>query len=385
MSTLGKITITMNKANLTYDACILSTMNPYFTSNMYGSNYKYNSKVKRNAGKYPQWDETFSLDFSGERSVIIDIWHDTEIIGRAEIFCFEIIEKVSFKADYALFNGTSPRGQILVKVNYASLQPLVQQFGNIKGNDNYVNSNSKINTNQLNILSNSDSSQLLNTSPFNNSNKCKVNVNNNSFIVQNKSNPYIDNNINNKLIDNSCSNNINSVNEYQKTLTYYKFPLFFQHNSKSIWLFDFKNKNWRSEVNSSSEFFHIYHRATELPDGSFLITGGEYNSQSINSTVFYSSSKGNFFIKSNMNVKRKAHGSVYASGFVFVFGGFGNSGILKDCEKYDIENDKWIKISSMAIPIAYTNAIVFGNNLIFLVGGFTGEKIDGVINNYFNK
>jgi hypothetical protein len=150
-------------------------------------------------------------------------------------------------------------------------------------------------------------------------------------------------------------------------------------------LFDFKNKNWRSEVNSSSEFFHIYHRATELPDGSFLITGGEYNSQSINSTVFYSSSKGNFFIKSNMNVKRKAHGSVYASGFVFVFGGFGNSGILKDCEKYDIENDKWIKISSMAIPIAYTNAIVFGNNLIFLVGGFTGEKIDGVINNYFNK
>jgi N-acetylneuraminic acid mutarotase len=75
---------------------------------------------------------------------------------------------------------------------------------------------------------------------------------------------------------------------------------------------------------------------------------------------------------------RKGHSIIYHGSYIYVFGGFDDSGIIKDCEKYDPTIDQWIPMIRMIYAKAYATPLVYNNNVIFLIGGFSNMKIDGV-------
>ena len=59
--------------------------------------------------------------------------------------------------------------------------------------------------------------------------------------------------------------------------------------------------------------------------------------------------------------------------------GFGNNNVvLKICEKFNLAKGTWQNIASMTYPRAYSTAVTYGDNYIFLIGGFIGDKLDGV-------
>jgi hypothetical protein len=575
MLSFGKISITVSKANLTHDVCTFFTMDPYFMAYMQEKkNYAYISQVKKKAGKYPIWNETLTFDNFGEKCLVFEILHEKELIGKAEIPLVEIITRVSYTTQYALYKGTKITGQICVNIEYTPNQVNSNQGVQVNGgNTNVTNkiisnlneglsgqkvNNSNINQNLVNaptsqnemlkrssgldngfspVIPNQNSfmgyqsmnssefknnvegnnnfnlntpptsSQIplniynnnlnpvpgqfnnpntygsqfygsfpqmnqqvqnqnfnkqnsigpdgylnpmisynqmggftnhnlmgapqVNTTPYNNqfnylnqlnsqpnfnqngpsplinppqvidqtvSNQ-PINPNNNQNITnqlnnQISNNQFVNNELNNQMFSShqpdllksrNSSGNITSTpidnssqqgSIYFNTLNYFKYPLFFQHNSKNIWSYDIVNSAWKQVNNPSQEFFGKYHRAAELPDGSYFLTGGEVNGQTVNTVRHFIN--GFFTQKQNMIFQRKAHCVVYSGGFVFIFGGFGTSGVMKTCEKFDLMKGTWTTIANMNYPRGYGTGVVYGENFIFLIGGFIGDKLDGV-------
>jgi N-acetylneuraminic acid mutarotase len=129
----------------------------------------------------------------------------------------------------------------------------------------------------------------------------------------------------------------------------------------------------RKQSNSKLPLFCRY---VEIKDGSYIVTGGEENTNSLKTTTNYN--KGRFYYKSDMISARKAHSIINQSDYIYVFGGFDDNGIIKDCEKYDIQNDKWTSIAKMIYSKAYATPLIYNNNIIYIIGGFSRIKIDKV-------
>jgi hypothetical protein len=200
-------------------------------------------------------------------------------------------------------------------------------------------------------------------------------INNFEGNYQNNSNyPNFNNNNNSNFSYNNTNFGGSGINS--KSLHYFKNPIYFQDSSRKIHRLDLNTGNWENVNNNTQEFFNRHHRAAELPDGSYLITGGEYNNQPSNNCTLFSN--GYFARKDKMNVLRKAHSSIYMNGFVYVFGGFSNGGITKSCERYCFNQNNWQNTSNMIIPRAYTTPVVYGDNYIYLVGGMI-NSYNGVI------
>lgn len=614
MLSFGKISITVYKANLTHDVCTFSTMDPYFIAYMQEKkNYAYISQIKKKAGKYPLWNETLTFDNLGEKCLVFEVLHEKDLIGKAEIPLHEIVTRVSFSTQYALYKGTKITGQIFVNIMYtasisnnnqgvqlndssknltkkltssqieesseskvssvnpvnggnlktsqnenlkrssgldtgfspinpnqngfigyqsmnsseivtngeiknnlntitpptsqipmniyaSNLNPIQQGQYNIPNYNNqyygtfppmnqqiqsqlqnqsftkqnsyvpegfinpminynqmgnytnhnlmgppHVNNNPYINqfnnlnqlNNQPNVnqLSNQPNINELNNQPYLNplnnqtnlnqySNQPYLNTtgtgqltnppqineqpilnqpsnpnnnqnNSNQYTNQFSNNKFVNNEVNNQMFssvqpeqlkshrsseNNSLSsndnNNLQQDSIYFKTLSYFKYPLFFQNNSKNIWSYDIINAAWKQLNNPSQEYFGKYHRATELPDGSYFLTGGEVNGQTLNIVRHFNN--GYFTQKQNMIFQRKAHCVIYSAGFIFVFGGFGTSGVMKTSEKFDLIKGTWTSIANMNYPRGYGTGVVYSDNFIFLIGGFIGDKLDGV-------
>jgi kelch-like protein 10 len=79
-----------------------------------------------------------------------------------------------------------------------------------------------------------------------------------------------------------------------------------------------------------------------------------------------------------MKLGRKAHSAIYLKGFIYVFGGFVDGGVTKTGERFDISKGTWSGISPMFSSMAYTTPLVYGEQFIFLIGGYSGTKINGV-------
>jgi hypothetical protein len=152
--------------------------------------------------------------------------------------------------------------------------------------------------------------------------------------------------------------------------------LFFQNNSTSIFKFNFSQERWNLFLQSNVNLPN-YFRATELPDGSYLLTGGELKGITIPTCSHFSG--GVFIPRRDMIIPRKAHSTCYHNGFVYAFGGFSNENAITNlCERYDLCNNSWIKLPPMKYPKAYCTPYAIGDH-IYLVGGFCDTRIDGVI------
>lgn len=173
------------------------------------------------------------------------------------------------------------------------------------------------------------------------------------------------------------SNNYSQENSlWHKSLFSHKNPLFFQNNSSNVYCYDFINNQWIKLNNNQNVFFPKFIRATELPDGSYFLSGGELNGNTMNEACHFLA--GNFIQKENMNLARKAHSAIYVKGHIYVFGGFNNSGVTNSVERYDMNNGGWKVLSNLIYSKAYASPLAYGDNYIFLIGGFGNQNVNGV-------
>lgn len=76
--------------------------------------------------------------------------------------------------------------------------------------------------------------------------------------------------------------------------------------------------------------------------------------------------------------KRWGFGITYdsESKYIFVFGGrdgYEYHNELKLCEKYSVENNKWIVISPMARRKSMVSACTVDNKFIYIIGGYDSQ------------
>lgn len=269
-------------------------------------------------------------------------------------------------------------------VNFNANTNLNSKLENNYGNINYQNSNNNNNFNNVNYSNNSGNFNLNNnTSGYSNNiqningNNSNSNFNNNGFCPNNQTNNLISNNNSNNFGYNpNLDVNSSKESKWEKSLFYHKNSLFLQSETSNIYFFDFTNNKWCLFNGKTSSIFNKYVRYTELPDNSFLITGGDKDGFAQPSVYHFKD--GNFISKANMNIGRKAHTTVYLNGFVYVFGGFGDSGVISACEKYDMNNGGWKMLSNMKYNLSYTTAVKYGTDLIYLFGGFGDIDNQGV-------
>lgn len=108
-------------------------------------------------------------------------------------------------------------------------------------------------------------------------------------------------------------------------------------------------------------------RATELPDSSFLITGGNKNGNFVQDTYHFFSKC--FYKKNKMSMGRSRHCTVYHKGFVLVFGGLDSNGAIADCEAFDMNSDEWVPIAPLPTAKFDAGCCKFGEDKAYVFGG----------------
>lgn len=75
-----------------------------------------------------------------------------------------------------------------------------------------------------------------------------------------------------------------------------------------------------------------------------------------------------------MNVSRYSAGATFIGHRLYVMGGFGNDGALKDCEYYDTTTDSWHSIAPLNTARGGVGVDTMGGR-IYAVGGYNGKYL----------
>lgn len=162
--------------------------------------------------------------------------------------------------------------------------------------------------------------------------------------------------------------------------------------SSSLHLLDLKTntvkiKQFLLSSESSDNFvFPYYCKSVLLPDGKLFVCGGRENVNSfgLRSTWIIDLNTKRIESKSEMGIGRANHCVVYHNSFVYVIGGCNHQNQFSNvCEKYDLENDTWIRISSTnKVTDSAAAIIVPRQNSIYV---FCGREDNGVLNNTIER
>jgi hypothetical protein len=152
----------------------------------------------------------------------------------------------------------------------------------------------------------------------------------------------------------------------------------FKPESTQIYKYSFRTGKWTTLHNLNNFKFPRFHGLAEVNEDNIFITGGEYEDATLNSAIYYSDEM--FIEVADMNKQRKGHSSIYFDGYVYVFGGFyDEKTIIRECERYNFKSKEWEQISNMIFTKAYSTPTVMNGSHIYLVGGFSSGKFEGVI------
>ena len=152
-------------------------------------------------------------------------------------------------------------------------------------------------------------------------------------------------------------------------LAAHQYYVFFEFNRTNAYAFDFINKKWQACPNHTNYTFPVYFRVAQLPDFSFLMTGGSINDDIQNSAIHYYD--GEVIIKRAMKQARRAHCTIFNGGYVYVFGGLGPDSMLDGCERYNFVTDTWEDIDSLSEKRSLLSCCNVGTDLIYLFGGYS--------------
>ncbi|CAG9321728.1 unnamed protein product [Blepharisma stoltei] len=159
-----------------------------------------------------------------------------------------------------------------------------------------------------------------------------------------------------------------------------------QWNSPNVYQFDEIVKDWKIvTLNNINEFkgyerqhwgFPTNSRLVNLQDGSIMIVGGKdpNNGKSRRDTFQVFPNSGVILRKGSMLEGRAAHCLIYRYGYVYAMGGIpsGNT-----CERYSIQQDSWVPITSLNIARCEASACTFNNEKFMLIIGGLPENAAG--------
>ncbi len=145
--------------------------------------------------------------------------------------------------------------------------------------------------------------------------------------------------------------------------------VWFQGNSKSVFEFNFETGTFDQLQTLNSITHYPGSSAAELPDQSYLISGGFDPQHSAVTTGTYHFFENAYHQKGEMNVGRTRHASHYHGGFVYVFGGIAVEGPTNSCEVFDMNNNVWVAISPMNQPRYNASVCKVGADKFFVFGG----------------
>jgi len=115
----GTITLRPIEANLTHNTDILTKMNPY-CSIIVGVS-KFNSQICKKGGKHPHWNDSITVPFQNESTMILELMDKDritkdDIIGGCSINITELQSGGS--RWYPLFYKNKPAGEILLEASF---------------------------------------------------------------------------------------------------------------------------------------------------------------------------------------------------------------------------------------------------------------------------
>lgn len=162
--------------------------------------------------------------------------------------------------------------------------------------------------------------------------------------------------------------------------------------TKNLYKYDVLNEKWsKVQVVNIEQFltqetsqwkFNWGSRIVYLPDGSFLVLGGNGNDLGgIRGDVYqFIPDKNMLYRKKSMLDRRDGPGVIYRQNFVYVVGGRFS---YTTCEKYNIKTNTWSYFSSMIHgryePVA---CLLQGDNFMYVAGGQPIESVGKTIERY---
>ncbi len=205
------------------------------------------------------------------------------------------------------------------------------------------------------------------------------------FIKQNlskKNNKLIQdnnkNNNNNNNLDLSASFSLLNISNFIEKNIISKI-LWFQQNSENIFSVDITNNNnlkWNKEENLNNFIIPEMFRVCQISNNSAFIIGGIYNMKCSNKMILYKENK--FYKKINMFLERRNHACLKIDNYIYVCGGIDiNDNPMSQCEKYNIKEGKWVKISDMKIEKSHLSLCNINSNYLYSFGG--ENKINGIL------
>ena len=250
---------------------------------------------------------------------------------------------------------------------------LVQQIQNCFSmdiNDKYLSKlspQSAGNINMNNILDEKNNKSKSLTSFF---------MNNNDIYIEEESNEL------NELIEDLCS----YINQMELTPNL----IWFEPNSINIYEIALNNNNkinaekinytYEGESLNNSFLFNEEFRVTNVNKNLIYITGGINSSKQVLNNVYeYSLINKTVTQKSSMNKNRICHGVILFKNSIYVCGGIDdNFNTIDSCEKFDINENKWVFISSMKEKLCKFNLIQIDSKAF---AGFGGVNENNIFNN----
>lgn len=120
--TLGSLTVTVLKARLTHDTESFGKMDPYVRIQIGKAEQK--TVVKQDAGKNPEWNETFEFGARNGELLDVSIWDKEDVtkddfVGGTKIMVDESVMKVKEAKWYPIFFGDKKQergGEVLLEI-----------------------------------------------------------------------------------------------------------------------------------------------------------------------------------------------------------------------------------------------------------------------------
>lgn len=175
--------------------------------------------------------------------------------------------------------------------------------------------------------------------------------------------------------------------DYFKSYLQKKYMHFFQPKSKILHLFELNDIN-PEEVKYFTKEISIdfllpkWHKSISTPNGQIYLLGGvnfDKKSTKLNSFFVYSFEANSLIAKPPMKTARSSFGIVHFQNYLYAIGGnIEESQTTAKCEKFSINEERWIDVANLNIPSCNHCVCVFNESCLYKFGG----KID---DNFLNK
>ena len=175
----------------------------------------------------------------------------------------------------------------------------------------------------------------------------------------------------NKLIYNKINDLSNLISEINLENSEISKLLWFNQGSTKIYYYDLiKDDQIWKEINNINNFIiPISPSITQISNDIAFISGG-LSEINLVTNKCYIYNKGKFNILNDMLKERRNHSSIKVNNHIYVCGGIdNNSNHLNLCEKYSLQNKKWLKFHSLNMERSHLSLCNMNNKYIFALGG----------------